>query len=143
MRRSDIFIDTWAWLTMADRDDPRHTEVARFYQRAATRRLPVYTSDYVLSELITLLFRRISFAKASNFIEGLLTSAERGQIRVERVTSKRFATTWEWRKRFQDKPRISFTDLSSMVIMDELGIQQVLTEDEHFMHVGRDFVRVQ
>jgi predicted nucleic acid-binding protein len=29
-----------------------------------------------------------------------------------------------------------------MVIMDELGIQQVLTEDEHFAHVGKGFIRV-
>jgi predicted nucleic acid-binding protein len=29
-----------------------------------------------------------------------------------------------------------------MVIMRELGINQVLTEDEHFMHVGLGFIRV-
>ena len=142
MRRNDIFIDTWGWLTLADSDEPRHREIASFYQKAAAQRLPVYTSDYVLSELITLLFRRISFARASSFMQGLLDSAALRQINIETVTSNRFATTWEMRKRFQDKPRISFTDFTSMVIMDELGIQQVLTEDEHFMHVGKGFIRV-
>ena len=32
----------------------------------------VYTSDYVLDEVITLLFRRVEFAEAVRFLEGLL-----------------------------------------------------------------------
>lgn len=40
------------------------------------------------------------------------------------------------RLKYQDKPKISFTDLTSMVVMKELGIEHILTEDEHFEHVG-------
>ena len=54
---------------------------------------------------------------------------------VERVTSDRFGAAWELRKRFQDKPRISFTDLTSMVIMQERGIPLVVTEDEDFFQI--------
>ncbi|HED03407.1 MAG TPA: PIN domain-containing protein [Candidatus Fraserbacteria bacterium] len=63
-------------------------------------------------------------------------------MRVERVTADRFSAAWELRKRFQDKPLISFTDLLSMVLMKEQGIRQVLTEDEHFIQVGMGFSRV-
>ena len=41
--------------------------------------------------------------------------------------------------RFKDKPFISFTDLTTVVIMQESGIKQILTQDEHFVHVGMDF----
>lgn len=40
------------------------------------------------------------------------------------------------RHRYQDKPSISFTDLSSMVVMQELDIEWIRTEDNHFTHVG-------
>jgi predicted nucleic acid-binding protein len=41
--------------------------------------------------------------------------------------------------KFQDKPRISFTDLTSMVVMTEMGITSILTQDEHFTQVGMGF----
>jgi len=102
----------------------------------------MYTSDYVLDELITLIFQRRSYQEATQFVGSVLASIDRGLVRNEPVTSLRFIETWKLRVQLQDKPRISFTDLTSMVIMDELGIQKVLTEDEHFAHVGKGFIRV-
>ena len=46
------------------------------------------------------------------------------------------------RLKFEDKPRILFTDLSSMVVMKELGIADILTGDTHFVQVGMGFVTV-
>jgi predicted nucleic acid-binding protein len=96
----------------------------------------------VLDESISLIFKRETYNNAHQFVQAVLASAEKGQLKVERVDSSRFLAAWELRKRYHDKPRISFTDLTSIVIMRELGINQVLTEDEHFMHVGLGFIRV-
>jgi len=136
-----LFIDTWGWIAIGNRQEPRRSEVIRFYQECRARRVRMYTSDYVLTELITLLFTRETYSHSVAFIEGLLAGVG-DQIQLVRVTSERFMGAWELRKRYHDKPRISFTDLTSMVIMDELAIQQVLTEDEHFSHVGKGFIRV-
>lgn len=92
--------------------------------------------------MITLLFRREAFEEAVRFVEGIFQAAEEGRLTVERVTSERFASAWRIRKRFQDKPKISFTDLTSMVIMRERKIKKVLTEDEHFLKVGLGFQKV-
>ncbi len=35
----------------------------------------IYTSDYVLDELITLLFRREVFEEATRFVQGILAAA--------------------------------------------------------------------
>jgi predicted nucleic acid-binding protein len=43
------------------------------------------------------------------------------------------------RRQLQDKPDVSFTDLTSMAIMQEMGLSQVLTGDSHFEHVGFNF----
>ncbi len=46
------------------------------------------------------------------------------------------------RLKYQDKPKISFTDFTSMVVMKELSIKTILTEDEHFEHVGMGIQRL-
>jgi predicted nucleic acid-binding protein len=43
------------------------------------------------------------------------------------------------RKRLDDKPDISFTDLASMVIMQDWHIVRVFTADVHFSQVGLGF----
>jgi predicted nucleic acid-binding protein len=60
---------------------------------------------------------------------------------MERVTPERFEEAKELRLKYHDKPRISFTDLTSMVIMEQLHIKDILTEDEHFEHAGMGFIR--
>lgn len=127
---------------MAHRRESRFAEIAQFYRELSQKRIPIYTSDYVLDEFFSTIFSREYFAYASQFVEALLGAANIGQLHIEYMNRERFAATWELRKRYHDKSYISFTDLSSMVIMTELGIQQVLTEDAHFTHVGMGFVLV-
>jgi len=134
-----VFIDTWGWLALGYRRDARHQEIKAFYQALQEEGVLCYTTDYVLDEAITLLFRREVFKEAVRFIEGIFQAVEEGRLTVERITSERFSSAWRLRKRFQDKPKISFTDLTSMVIMKEKGIKSVLTEDEHFLQVGMGF----
>ncbi|MEX0269166.1 type II toxin-antitoxin system VapC family toxin [Leptolyngbyaceae cyanobacterium UHCC 1019] len=75
-------------------------------------------------------------------MEGILRAAELGQVQISYVTPDSFVMAWELRKQFQDKPLISFTDLTSMVIMQQQNIQYVLTQDEHFIQVGMGFIRL-
>ena len=133
------FVDTWGWVALGHHKDPRHLEIKEFYQELRETDGVLYTSDYVLDEVVTLLFRREVFEEAVKFMEGVFESAQQGQLTIERITSERFAAAWRLRKRFQDKPGISFTDLTSMALMQELGVNKILTEDEHFFQVGMRF----
>src|SRR5438552_14419496 len=108
-----LFIDTWGWTAMSHRREPRFSEIARYYQEIRSKQVPTYTSDYVLDEFISLIFARETYNYARQFMEAVLASVEGGQLNIERVSPSRFHAAWELRKRFQDKPRISFTDLTS------------------------------
>jgi predicted nucleic acid-binding protein len=99
----------------------------------------VVTSDYVLDELITRLFRRRPFPGAAEFVEGILLSVARGHYILAPVNELRFARALHLRRKFSDKPRISFTDLTSMAIMQELRVLDVLTADENFLQAGMGF----
>lgn len=134
-----VFIDTWAWLTLRDRKESRHEEVKVFYSRFRSRKGIAYTSDYVLDETITLLFKRLPYIEAKTSLSMIHEAIEEGYLRVEWVTPERFEKAKELRLKYHDKPTISFTDLTSMVVMKDLGVKDILTEDEHFEHIGMGF----
>ena len=134
-----IFIDTWGWLTLRDRREARHREVDRFYREVRRRRDSVYTSDYMLDETTTLLFRRLPFVRAKESLQYIQQAIAEGYPCLEWITPQRFEKAIELRFRFQDKPLTSFTDLTSMVVMSEREIEELLTEDDHFLHVGMGF----
>jgi predicted nucleic acid-binding protein len=129
-------VDTWGWLVLADRGEPQHSQVTSFYAERTRRTGLVLTSDYVLDELFTILFSRLPFEAATRFADGVLRSPF---ITIERITPERFQKAWDLRRKFPDKPRISFTDFTTIAAMNELGISDVLTADKHFAQAGMNF----
>ena len=134
-----LFIDTWGWLTLRDRKESRHQEVKKFYSQVRGRQGIIYTSDYVLDETITLLFRRLPFKAAKGSLAAIDKAIKEGYLQMERVTSERFEKAKGLRLKYQDKPKISFTDFTTLVIMKELGVKGIISGDEHFEHVGMGF----
>jgi uncharacterized protein len=130
-----LFVDTWGWLALAEPLDRKHQAALQCYQEYS-RSGRVVTSNYVLDETITLLFLRLRFDAAYGFSRAVLDSSF---VAVETVTEARVRSAFELRRRFADKPNISFTDLTSIAIMTELKIVDILTADAHFAHVGLGF----
>jgi predicted nucleic acid-binding protein len=137
-----LFVDTWGWVALGHKRDSHHQEIVRFYQEAHNRKDEIVSSDFVLDELITLLFRRENSNEALEFIEGLLSSAALGYIKIEKISSEHFNQAWALRRRFKDHPSISFTDLTSMVVMNQMGIKKILTADQHFFQIGMGFQKI-
>jgi predicted nucleic acid-binding protein len=134
-----LFVDTWGWLTLRDKREARHKEGVDLFHHFQSEGGSVLTTDYVLDETFTLFFKRLSFPQAKESMELLLHSVKEGTLFLEFITQERFSKTVLLRTRFKDKPQISFTDLSSIVVMEELNISQIFTSDEHFTHVGKGF----
>jgi predicted nucleic acid-binding protein len=130
-----LFVDTWGWVAVADRRDGGHEAATEIF-RQARRSGGAITSNFILDETFTHLFKRRPFEEAWNFTTTVVQSPF---IDIQEITGSRFSRAIELRKQFSDKPRISFTDLSTMAIMVELGITDILTADRHFTHVGLGF----
>ena len=137
-----VFFDTWGWLAIAHRDDQRHAEATAFYRDfLVTGGVPV-TTDYILSETISLLRARTSSQGTERFIDGMLAVQSSGKIVIERVDENRWKAAWKLSKKFSDKSDISFVDFTSFVVMRELRINESLTADRHYEFVGMGFKRL-
>ena len=130
-----LFVDTWGWAAVADRRDAGHRTATEIFH-SARRTTGIVTSNFVLNETLTLLFKRRPFEDACRFT---LSVIESPHVNVQEVTRPRFFKAIELRRQFADKPNISFTDLSTIAIMLELGMTDILTADRHFTLVGLGF----
>jgi predicted nucleic acid-binding protein len=137
-----LLIDTWGWVTLSNKREPRHEEIKVFYEDFRHKKGVLYTTDYILDETITLLFRHLPFETAKEGLEKIERAIAENYLVLEWINKKRFKKAKDLRLKLQDKPRISFTDLTSMVVMKELRIKDVLTEDDHFTQVGMGFRKV-
>jgi uncharacterized protein len=131
-----LFIDSWGWLVLEDSRDPLHQAASRTYAEAAKSSGNVFTTNFVLDETISLLFRRRPFEEAARFIKGLLTSP---LIQIEEITQARFRRAFDLRLAFRDKTDISFTDLTTMIVAQDLKLTDILTGDRHFIQAGLGF----
>lgn len=134
-----VFFDSWGWVAIANKNDNYHENVYSFYKGLLlSRGLPI-TTDYILAETITFLRAKIDFKLVDIFIETILNAVKKSRIILEKVDEKRWAKAWELSKKYNDKTNISFFDFTSFVVMKELRITDVLTNDRHFEDVGMGF----
>lgn len=95
----------------------KSTTVKKLYKEVRNKQGTIVMTDYVLDEVYTLLFKRLPLSLAVNAFEIISTSLESSCINLIRITPERFEASQKLRLKFQDKPDISFTDLTSMVVM--------------------------
>jgi len=134
-----LLVDTWGWLALADDREPRHPSVRRLLAGLWRGGGIAVTTDYILDETFTLVFRRLPFARARRFAAALEEGEAEGNLHLERIVPDRFVRTKALRMRLRDKPLISFTDLTTMVVMQEMRLTRIVTADAHFRHVGLGF----
>jgi len=124
-----IFTDTGGWFSLSIPVDPHHSAAAQWYQN---NRQPLLTTDFVVDETLTLLKARGQNTRAitlgQQFFSGSLAT-------IYYLTEADIQQTWEVFSRFADK-EWSFTDCSSKVVMEKLGITEAFAFDQHFRQFG-------
>lgn len=121
-------MDTGAWFAASVPDDPDYA-AANLFMRSNRERL--ITTDYIYDELLTLLRARGHMDRAKDWIE----QVHQGRCDVIRVSERDVELATAIFFDFADK-EWSFTDCTSRVVMERLGIQKAFAFDEHFRQFG-------
>jgi uncharacterized protein len=124
-----IFVDTSAWYALSSRKDVNH-RVAN--QVLASLKDRLVTSDYIVDETLTLFRSRSESRHAMSFGRQVI---ERKFAEIITVADEDFIRAWDIFRRFADK-QWSFTDCTSRVVMERLGIRRAFAFDEHFHQFG-------
>jgi len=130
-----LFIDTSAFAALEDEDDKEHKTSLDYRKKISQGKTPfraLYTSNYVLDEVFTLLRLKLSHRAAVTFGENIKRSKI---LRIIRITPETENTAWKIFKKYSDKD-FSFTDCTSFALMEQEAISTAFTFDKHFQQYG-------
>jgi predicted nucleic acid-binding protein len=125
---ADLFVDTSGLYSLADHNDPLRVQALRHVTKTISAGARLILTDYVLDEACTLAKARAGSYAALRLLE--LVEASAG-FRFEWIGSDRFEAAKAFFRRHADHD-YSFTDCTSFVVMQELGLRKALTSDQHF-----------
>lgn len=127
-----LFVDTAGWMACADAADPAHEGACRARDAALEQGCLLVTTDYVADETMTLIRMRLGLPAAEMWWRQVEGSS---RVRWERIDEIRAERARHAFFRHQDE-EYSFTDCTSLVVMNELRLKQALTTDRHFVQMG-------
>jgi predicted nucleic acid-binding protein len=120
-----IFVDTGAWYALVDSDDTDHKAAAAFL---AANALPLFTSNFVFSETVTLIRYRIGHEAARSFGQKL---KESGSVMAVAVTPLDEERAWEIFAKYRDQD-FSFVDCTSFAVMERIKLTAAFAFDRHY-----------
>jgi len=124
-----VFIDTGAFCALTIPKDQHNYLAKSIHKQLNEQKTLLYTSDYIMDEVYTLLKTRGSHRTAIDFMDQINES----HIILLRVTEEVEESAKVIFRRFEDK-RLSFTDCTSFALINQFGIEAVFAFDEHFRY---------
>lgn len=131
-----IFVDTGAWLGRLHPRDQYHRLASDTWREIALHEEPCSTSSLVLTELFTLLGRRVGHGAAAQRAREIYRS---DAMEVLRPTEDDEMKALAYFEKFADQA-VGFTDCVSFALMRRHRIQRVFTFDRHFALAGFEAV---
>ena len=128
------FIDTGVFLAQHDSAAARHETASDAMRAVLAGRLgQPYTSDYVIDETVTLTQKRTGSYDAAWTIGQRILGRGKYPDRIElkQIDSELFEETLETFERYDDHS-LSFTDASTIAIVEQNDIDSVLSFDDDF-----------
>jgi len=127
-----FFVDTSAWIALADRDDAHHQKAAALYPSILKTQKNLMTSNLVIAETYIILLHALGHKPALHFLEKVKASP-----RILKIYSTEDIETEgeEILAKYSDQD-FSYTDAISFVIMKRQKIKKAFCFDKHFIIAG-------
>ena len=132
MTSEDIFVDTSAWIALADRDDTFHQKAASSFPPILRTFRNLITSNLTIAETYVLLLHELGHQPALRFLEKV-----KGSPRIFKIysTEDLESEAGEILIKYVDQD-FSYTDAVSFTMMKRHKIKKAFCFDKHFVTAG-------
>jgi predicted nucleic acid-binding protein len=130
--KDPVLVDTWALISLANTRDAWHERVVEVSALLDKVGRPLVTTEWIMSEFLAFMARPPARDPAVRMVDS---------IRASTVTEVVQASHEAWERGFQmyrarpDKAW-SLVDCISVLVCEELRIEEVFTRDHHFEQAG-------
>ena len=127
-----IFVDTSAWVALADKDDANHKKAVSIYPTLLKTQKGLVTSNLVIAETYVLLLNELGHQSAINFLEKIKASP-----RILKMYSNEDieGDAEEILIKYDDQD-FSYADAVSFAFMKRQKIGKAFCFDKHFVTAG-------
>lgn len=135
MGRPEVFVDTQAYVALANLDDPSHDRAVEVTAQLRHTQARLVTTRAILIEVGNF-FRQVSSRKcAIRIIEAALEDHEAGLLEIVSIDDDLWQKGWQL---FTDRPDKDWglTDCLSFALMRNRGMQAAFTCDHHYEQAG-------
>ncbi|MGH2793972.1 MAG: type II toxin-antitoxin system VapC family toxin [Actinomycetota bacterium] len=130
MRR--IFVDTGAFVALRNASEREHKRARLALEELTSKRVPLFTSNYVFAETYTVLLMRVGWNAAVAWGRALRDGSLVELIRIDEALEDR---AWSILEAHDDK-RWSYVDATSFALMDQEGASEAFSFDRDFVQRG-------
>lgn len=130
-----VFVDTSAWIALNSKDDKYHNEACFLNQKLIVEEYGYVTTNFVLDETYTFLRYEVSHRKAVELAHEITELEGNGKVEVVYISREIAQLALKIFEQYGDK-NFSFTDCTSFVVMNQLGLIETFTFDHHFEQYG-------
>jgi uncharacterized protein len=125
-----IFIDTSAFLAVIVKNDVNHAQARITWEKLLLSRSPLFCSNYVLIETISILQNRVGLQAVRSFQEDVvpLLTVEWVDAPIHRIGMESLMAA--------NRRNLSLVDCTSFTLMRNRGIRKVFAFDGHFTEYG-------
>jgi hypothetical protein len=131
-----VFVDTSFWAAYFNRRDRLNKMALSLFAELEKSDAVLYTTDYILDELLTLLRKREGLDIALKSAEYIIHS---NLLRIVRVSEDVFNEALRLFALYKDQV-FSFTDCTSFSVIEKLKIEKALSFDADFKKYGKVIV---
>ena len=130
-----LFIDTWGWCAVSNSRESKHGEVKQIMESLLESGDHLITTNFVLDEAYSLVRFRVHHQASVELHDEIERLAAGRLLKVIHITRDLEQAAWRIFEHYSDKD-FSFTDCTSFVVMELLGLTHALTDDYHFEQMG-------
>ncbi len=127
-----IFVDTGAWVALADKADTHHLKAASVYPKLLKGHQSLLTSNLVIAEAYIIILNELGHSAATDFLNKVKASPRISKIYSNEETEEEAQNILI---KYQDQD-FSYTDAVSFAIMHRRKLKKAFCFDRHFLAAG-------
>jgi uncharacterized protein len=128
----DIFVDSSAWIALADKDDFHHREAALAYLPILKNYKALITNNLIIAETYVVLLKELGHRAAIQFLERIKASP---RIKILFSNESIETEAQEMLSKYADQD-FSYTDAVCFAVMKRHKITEAFSFDKHFVIAG-------